>query len=337
VTPPPLQLGILGTGNIARQFAQGLAGAQRCQAAAVASRQAEQANQFAQTHGINRAYGDYAALLEDPAVEAIYLALPNHAHYRWTMQALEAGKHVLCEKPLAPRLHEAEAMFEQARAYDRHLVEGFMYQSHPQTRQMLDAVRAGQIGDLKMIRTSFCIRTRTIEGNVRFDPAMAGGSLMDVGCYCLSFSRLIAGEEPAESHITGHLHASGVDQAATGTLTFPSGVLANFACGLTVQGDNRAIIQGTEGYIEAGWPWKPQGSVQYTIARMTPPKQDAGRQAASGPAHYTVEADRPLFALEADDFAATVQDGAAPRVSEAHTLGNVALLEQFRQAMGLTS
>jgi predicted dehydrogenase len=336
VSTAPLQLPILGTGNIAGQFATGVSEAHHSRIVAVGSRSADAANAFAKQHAIPGAYGSYEAALADPAAEAVYIALPNPMHYEWTLKALDAGKHVLCEKPLAPTRAEAEAMFDRAEAKGLLLMEGFMYQAHPQTQQVLQAVRDGAIGTLRMVRASFCIHARNVDGNTRFDPAMEGGGLMDLGCYCLSFARLAVGEEPSESQITGQLHEKGVDAYAAGTLKFPAGPLAGFACGLVVQGDNRAILQGTEGYIEMGWPWKPGRSVQYTIASMTPPRQDAGKAAqAKGPQTVTVETDRPVFGLEADAFAQAIQTGATPPVSPEHSLGNAALLEQFRRELGV--
>src|SRR5689334_10608538 len=151
-----LRWGILGTGNIARQFARGQSPGSRNVLSAVGSRGAQSAAQFAAAHGLQRSYGSYEALIADREIDAVYLSLPNSLHHEWTIRSLRAGKHVLCEKPLATRASEAEEMFDVAERQGRLLVEAFMYRSHPLTRAVRDVVRSGQIGELKLIRTSFC-------------------------------------------------------------------------------------------------------------------------------------------------------------------------------------
>lgn len=333
-----LRWGIMGTGNIARQFAAGLGSALRSRIVAVGSRTASAAQAFAARHQIAAAHGSYDALIEDRDVEAIYLSLPNSMHHEWTIRSLRAGKHVLCEKPFAGSASQAEEMFDVARKHGRVLVEAFMYRSHPQTAAILDTIRSGAIGQVKSIKTSFCFRISRRENNIRFNPALAGGALMDVGCYCLSFSRLIAGEEPDRIHAVGRLHESGVDELTSGMLGFPSGIVASFVCGMLLQADNTAEICGTEGYLQVPWPWKPQRRAAFTIAHSTPPKQDAapGTTPVRPPKReITVEAPAELYALEADDFAAAVRDGVEPRISPADTLGNMRALDEIRRQIGL--
>jgi predicted dehydrogenase len=332
----PLRFGILGTGNIAAQFTSGLETAHRSRIVAVASREPSRAGQFAAAHQIETVHPTYDALLADPNVDAVYNSLPNSSHHEWTIKALRAGKHVLCEKPLAVSLAEAREMFDEARRAKKLLVEAFMYRSHPLTHAVLEAVGGGAIGELRMIRSSFCYRTMRISGNIRFDPALAGGGLMDVGCYCIDFSRLLAGE-PIAIHAQGHLHASGVDDMAVGAMKFPSGVLASFTCGMSVQADNTAYVCGTDGYIEIPIPWKPpMKRAEYTIARSTPPRMDLLPGTPQPPPRQTHYVDSPssLYGLEADDFAAAVQDGRPPAVSEADTLGNMAVLDEMRRQLG---
>jgi predicted dehydrogenase len=224
-------------------------------------------------------------------------------------------------------------------------MEAFMYRCHPQTLAVVQAVRRGAIGQLKLIRTSFCYRTTRLDDNIRFRPDLAGGALMDVGCYCLNFSRLIAGAEPIEATATGHVHSSGVDDRVAGTLRFPDptgdrsdAVLATFTCGMDVQADNTAHICGSEGYIDVPVPWKPPVSgATYTIAHSTPPKMDLEAMIKSGipiapPRQtFTVDAGMDVFGIEADDFAASVLDGRPPRVSRQDTIGNMQLLDQLRR------
>jgi predicted dehydrogenase len=341
----PLRLGILGTGNIARQFVGGLGSSSRTVVHAVASRRADSADAFARTHGIPTAYGSYPDLLRDRSVDAVYVSLPNSLHHEWTVAALRAGKHVLCEKPIASNAAEAEQMFDEAEHAKRVLVEGFMYRSHPLVHAVLDAVRSGEIGQVKLVRTSFCFRTTRIEGNIRFDASLAGGALMDIGCYCLNFSRLVAGAEPTTVHGVGTLHPSGVDESAAAVLTFPGGILASFTCGMAVQADNTAYVCGTEGYIEIPVPWKPlAANAEYRVVRGTPPKMDAAAGPRTTPAPApdppprqvrTVSAGKELYALEADDFAAAVRDGAPPRLDRQDSVGNMRLLDELRRQVGV--
>jgi xylose dehydrogenase (NAD/NADP) len=333
-----LRWGILGTGNIARQFAAGLAASDRATLAAVGSRTQASAERFARDAGAQGAtIGSYDDVLRSRDVDAVYISLPNSLHHEWTIKALRAGKHVLCEKPFAANAVQAEEMFDESRRAGRLAVEAFMYRSHPQTRAALAAIREGRIGDVRLIRTSFCFRTSKVDGNIRFDPRLAGGGIMDVGCYCVSFARAVAGAEPTAIHAIARLHPSGVDDLAAGTLTFPGGVLATFACGMTLQADNAAHVCGTEGFIEIPVPWKPpvEGS-RFSIVRQTPPLMD-GNPRATAPPRETVDVPggRNLYAYEADDFAAAVLDGKPPAVSESDTLGNMRVLDEIRRQVGL--
>lgn len=337
----PLRWGILGTGNIARQFTAGQAkgdGPRRNVISAVGSRSAQAAEQFAATHGLARAYGSYEALIADPAIDVVYVSLPNSMHHKWTIRGLRAGKHVLCEKPIAAVAAEAEEMFDVAEREGRLLVEAFMYRSHPLTRAVIDVVRSGQIGRVQLIRTSFCFRTTKIGGNIRFDASLAGGALMDVGCYCLNFARLFAGAEPSAAHAVGHLHESGVDDLASGVLRFPGDVLSTFACGMAVQADNTAYVCGSEGYVEVPIPWKPpRENAEYRVVRSTPPLMDGPVVAppASPRQTHHLTASGELYALETDDFAAAVLEGAAPAVDWRDSVGNMRLLDELRRQIGV--
>jgi len=336
---PPLRLGILGTGNIARQFVGGLGSSSRTVVQAVASRRADTADAFASAHRIPAAYGSYHDLLHDKSVDAVYVSLPNSLHHEWTVAALRAGKHVLCEKPIAANAAEAEEMFDVAQRVGKVLVEAFMYRSHPLFHAVEQSVWGREFGDLKLIRTSFCFRTTRVEGNIRFDRTLAGGALMDIGCYCLNFSRRLAEAEPTSAHAVGVLHPSGVDESASGVLTFPGGVTASFTCGMAMHADNTAYVCGTEGYLEIPVPWKPaaQGA-EYRLVRGTPPKMDGPAKATPAPTAKqvrVVNAGRELYALEADDFAAGAQDGSSPmRVSREDSVGNMRLLDELRRQVG---
>ena len=328
--------GILGTGNIARQFATGVNAARRGRLVAVGSRTDEKARAFGQTHHIPTSYGSYQQLLDDPTVTAVYNSLPNNLHHEWTIKALRAGKHVLCEKPFAVNLAEAQEMFDVAKREGKLLMEAFMYRTHPLTHAVQQAVASGAIGDVRLIRTSFCFKVSKWQGNIRFDPKLAGGVIMDVGCYCVNFSRLFAGAEPSQIHVVHHRHESGIDDIAAGTLVFPNNVIASFTCGMSLHADNTASICGTEGYIEIPIPWKPPAAgATFTIARSTPPKMENPTTKSPPPRETrTITVDNDLYALEADAFAATVFDGVAPPVSRDDTLGNQRVIDELRHQIG---
>ena len=333
-----LRWGILGTGNIARQFAAGMSSSRRGAVIAVGSRLPSNAEAFTRRYGIE-SYHDYAGLLANPNVDAVYLSLPNSLHHEWTIRALASGKHVLCEKPFSLSRAEGQEMYDVARKQGRVLIEAFMYRSHPYVRAAAEQIRSGAIGTIQHIRTSFCYRTTKISGNVRFDRSLGGGALMDVGCYCINFSRHFAGAEPVAIQAAAKLHESGVDCLASAMMQFPNGILASFTCGTGVQADNTATISGDEGYIEVPVPWKPvKGKGGFVIARSTPPRQDQPNSAAP-PAPpretFTCDADQDLYAMEADDFAATVLDGAPPVVTREDTIGNMRVLDEIRRQIGL--
>ena len=325
--------GILGTGNIAGQFARDLKSLPGHELVSVASRDPSRAAKFCADHGGDAAES-YDALLDDVGLDGIYLSLPNTLHAEWTIKALKAGHNVLCEKPLATSLAEAESMFAAAKKAKKTLIEAFMYRCHPQTKAVVAAVRRGNIGDLRTIKTSFAFRVRNTSGNIRFDPALAGGALMDVGCYCLNFSMLLADAPLRSAHAASRVHESGVDVATSGVLDFDNGVLATFACAMDAQDHNAATISGSEGYITVAVPWKPNNDAAgYTLCRGVPPRQDAkpGETPTAPPPEFVATpADFPLYALEARAFAATVRGKAEPFMPEIDSLTLAAALERLR-------
>ncbi len=334
-----LRFGILGCGNIAGQFARDAPTARRSVVTAAGSRSRETAETFAQEHGIARAHGSYGALLKDPEVDAVYLTLPNTLHREWAIKALEAGKHVLCEKPLAMSAADAEAMFDAADKHGRVLIEAYMYRTHPLTKAVVDAVRGGAIGELRYVRASFSYRTRHVDGNIRFDASLGGGALMDVGGYCLSYARLLAGCEPDGFEVFGHVDEHGVDDYTAGSLRFDGGrVLATFTCGMAAQADNGLHLGGTEGYLDVPVPWKPPRNASvYTVRTQTPPKmdRDAANEGAVKTGTFTVDAPAALYAMEADAFSEVVAGKREPFVTRADSAGNVALQAAMRKRLGL--
>ena len=312
----PLRWGILGTGMIAGRFAADLPLSQRGILTAVASRSLESATAFTKLHGGSPVAG-YDALLSRDDVDAVYISLPNTLHHEWTLAALDAGKHVLCEKPMALSEAEAVEMFDRAEATNRLLIEAFMYRAHPQTRLLREIIADGAIGEIRLIRTNFTFHREASTTDARFQPGPGGGGIMDVGCYCVDFTRTLLSQEPDRVQSLLHRHEFGVDDYAAGLLGFPGGQLATFTCGMTVVSDQTAHIAGTEGRIEIVRFW--QGKEGFSLI------DPQGREKK-----YEVEEERPIYAIEADAFAEVV--GGAPNWNDrANTLGNLRVLEILRQ------
>jgi len=248
----PVRWALMSTARINAAVIPGLKDSPDSDLVAVASRTAERAGEYAREWGIPKSYGSYEALLEDPDVEAVYISLPNGPHVEWSVRALEAGKHVLCEKPLARHPADVERAFDTADRAGRLLMEAFMWRHHPQTARLLELVRGGAVGELRLVRASFSCTIR--EGDVRLDPALAGGSLMDVGCYCVSGSRLVAGE-PLEANARQVLGPSGIDLRLAGTLVFPGDVLAQVDCGFDLPDRQGLEVVGSDGILRVGAPW----------------------------------------------------------------------------------
>jgi len=246
-----IRWGLLGT---ARHTATSILPAMRAAASgtayAVASRDADRARAFAAQHGIPHSYGSYDELLADPSVDAVYIALPNKLHAPWAIRAAEAGKPVLCEKPISLNAAEAEAIVEAFASRGLTLAEAFQWRHHPQDQRIRALVREGAIGDLRLIQAGFSFMLDR-EGDVRWDPALGGGALYDVGCYPIALARFMTGAEPLS--VTAHAHwaASGVDDAVVATLEFPGDVLAVINCGFNQPLRRWYEVTGTAGTLAA--------------------------------------------------------------------------------------
>lgn len=325
---PRINWGILGTGMIARKFARGVALSKSGVPKAVASRDLEKCTDFVgqlrDWSGVNHSFddtdsfGSYEELIRNPLVDAVYIGLPNHLHREWTIAALRAGKHVLCEKPLALNAPEAEELFAVAREENRILIEAFMYRALPQTKAILESVQGGVIGDLRLMRLNFTFNREASPDDVRYQAENGGGSLMDVGCYCIDFARSLAGTEPVEMSALFHQHEFGVDDYAAGTLAFPNDILLTFTCGMTVTSDQTAHIAGSEGRIEIPRFWF--GEEGFTVV-----KPDGKTVETKG----KKKASQPVYALEADAFADVV-GGAENWNPPGNTIGNMRVLDELR-------
>jgi D-xylose 1-dehydrogenase (NADP+, D-xylono-1,5-lactone-forming) len=252
----PLRIGLLSTAAINLKLLGGARAAEGVEVVAVASRDGGRADAYAAEHGLGRAHGSYEDLLADPGLDAVYISLPNSMHVPWSIRALEAGKHVLCEKPLTRRPEQAEAAFDAADRSGRVLAEAFMWRHHPQAGRLRELVAEGAIGDLRLIRAqfSFNVHAGRGAGDVRMQASLDGGGLMDVGCYCVSAMRLLGGEPErvAGRRIDG---GDGVDVRFTGTLALPGGVLGHFDCGLDMAGRSELEVVGDRGTAVLSDPW----------------------------------------------------------------------------------
>jgi D-xylose 1-dehydrogenase (NADP+, D-xylono-1,5-lactone-forming) len=249
----PVKWGILSTAHINRNVIPAAHASPKVELVAVASRDQHHADDYAKTWEIERAYGSYDALLKDPDVEAVYISLPNSMHCEWSIKALEAGKHVLCEKPFSRHVREVEAAFDVADRMGRLLSEAFMYRHNPQTKRAKQLVDEGAIGELRLIRSAFSYSLYD-EDNIRLRAGLEGGALMDIGCYCVSASRLFGGE-PEKAYGEAWFGPSGTDWIFGGTLRFPSNVVALFDCGTAMPERDELEVIGSEGSLFLDDPW----------------------------------------------------------------------------------
>jgi predicted dehydrogenase len=249
-----LRLGLLSTARINLEILAGAAGSDRVEVVAVASRDGSRAGEYARAHGIPKAHGSYDDLLRDDSVDAVYVSLPNALHHEWTMRALRAGKHVLCEKPYSRSPAEVAQAYGAAERAGLVLTEAFMWRHHPQAGLARSLVSSGRIGRLQVVRSTFSFRLGD-PADIRLRPELAGGALMDVGCYCVSGSRLLAGE-PTRVSGEGILGASGVDLAFVGVLHFPGEVVAYFDAAFVLPRRQELIAVGEDATLVVSAPWR---------------------------------------------------------------------------------
>jgi xylose dehydrogenase (NAD/NADP) len=248
-----VRLGLLSTADINRKVIPGARASDKVDLIAVASRDRARAEEYAKTWEIERAYGSYEAMLEDPDLDAVYISLPNTLHREWSIRSLEAGKHVICEKPFSKRPDDVEAAFDAAERTGRLLTEAFMYRHNPQTAKLVELVREGAVGELRVVRSAFSYSLYDTE-NIRLRTDVDGGSLMDVGCYCVSGSRLLAGE-PVSVSGQAYIGPSGTDWVFTGAMRFTGDVHALFDCGTCLPNRDELEAIGTEGSLFLDDPW----------------------------------------------------------------------------------
>jgi xylose dehydrogenase (NAD/NADP) len=322
MTNQPIRWGLLSTARILRRFVPALRKAPKSELRAVASRDPARAAACAAQYQIPRSYTSYEALLADPEIDAIYLALPNHLHAEWAVRAVSAGKHVLCEKPLALSAGEVDAIAEAAKSHQRHVVEAYVHLHHPQTALLRQALQGGVIGPVALIRGGMRFRV-TDPDNIRLDPTRGGGALWDVGCYPVSMLLYLAGALPAEVSAFQQLGPSGVDTSFVGQLRFEHSTLggtflAQIDCGLASPFRETLEIVGERGSIvplspfRAGIDDAPAG---YTLLGEGRPAQSIDTALADP------------FLAEVTAFEALLQGHASPAVPLALSRDVAAVLE----------
>jgi xylose dehydrogenase (NAD/NADP) len=304
-TSEKVRWGILGPGFIAGRLMRDVNRASNAAVAAVAGRNRERASEFASNFGIARVHESYEALLADPQVDAVYIATPNSLHHPQTMQALAAGKHVLCEKPYTRHPEQVAEAFDAAAAAGLVLMEAFMWRHSTQVRRFMELLP--EVGELQSIRATFSF-VLTKKGDLRLDAGLEGGSLMDVGCYCVSGSRLVAGAEPALVFGRQTLADSGVDAAFSGLLQFPSGLVAEIVCGFTSEHRSLEAI-GSKATLLMRDPW---------LAELGGMTLD-GREIA------VVDEDR--YRLELENMSAAILGKGQPLLGRADALGQARTID----------
>lgn len=322
-----LRWGILSTANIARtKVIPGMQRAARSRIVAIASRDLAQARAAAAAAGIPTAHGSYEALLADPEVDAVYIPLPNHLHADWTIAALRAGKHVLCEKPLALTSADAERMVAAAEGSGRTLMEAFMYRLHPSWAAVREVVASGRIGRLVAVQSWFSYFNDD-PANIRNIREYGGGALYDIGCYSINLSRLLFAGEPTE--VQGWIQrdpASGVDILTSGVLSFEGG-LSTFTCSTRAEDDQRVHVYGTDGRISIDIPFNipPDRPTHVTVASGGDPPVNPATE------RLTFETADP-YTVETEQFAAAVLDGQPAPVPPTDAIANLRVIERLVEA-----
>ncbi len=308
-----LRWGLLSTANINQALFEPLRKSRRNTLLAVASRDRSKAEAYARKHKIPRFHASYADLLSDPDIDVVYNPLPNSLHAEWTVKAVQAGKHVLCEKPLALSVDEVDAMFAAAEEHGKIVTEALMYRSHAQTLKVRDIVQDGKLGRVRLVRGTFTFSGVT-PGNYRLDPAMGGGALWDVGVYPLSFTHFVLGAEPLEVFGWQTMGPTGVDESFVAQLRFPGGIQLQMDCSMALPYHVFMEIVGDEAALVVPQPFNPglKNSIYLTRKGKTETIQVNGAGTYVG---------------EVEAMADAILEGAPPAVPLADSRGTVAALQ----------
>lgn len=311
--------GLLGTAHINRRLIPAMRTARRSVLAAVASRDPARAQSYAREWEIPVPHPNYEALLRDRDIDAVYIPLPNTLHVEWTLRAVDAGKHVLCEKPLALTADDVDRVEAVARDRQRVVTEAFMYRHEPLLGGVLALMADRAIGPLRTISSSFTFPLRR-SPNIRLDHALGGGSLWDVGCYAVSVARLVAGQEPLAALGFATTTAEGIDASFSGLLQFPAGVIAVIHSSFDAAYRTALEVTGEDGIVRVSNPFKPNQKEWIDVQRGD--RVD----------RLTVEGSPMLFVRQIEDFVGAVLDGRAPTVSLRESRGNAAALAALHEA-----
>jgi xylose dehydrogenase (NAD/NADP) len=313
-----LHWGLLSTASISRALLPPLQASKRNRLLAVGSRSKDAADSYAREWKIQRAYGSYEELLADPEIDVIYNPLPNHLHAEWTIRAVEAGKHVLCEKPLALSVDEVDAVRAAAQKHGRIVAEAFMYRHHPQTLKVQELVKSGSLGTPKLIRGSFSF-VLSDQGNVRLKPEYGGGSIWDIGCYPISYARTVLGEEPLEVfgwQVTG---LTGIDDTFVGQMRFDRNVLVQFDSSFVIPFHAFMEIVGSEATLSIPHPFKPETDEKIYLTR-------------EGKTETIKIKGQELYLGEVEDMADSILLGKEPRISLDDSRSNVKTINSLLES-----
>lgn len=311
--PDHLRWGILGTARINRRLIPAIRAARRSDLMAVASRNRERAEAHALEWDIPRAIEGYQRLLADPAIDAVYIPLPNSEHVKWTLAAVEAGKHVLCEKPLALDPLDVDRIAVAARAHQASVEEGFMYRHEPLTAKVLELVHGGALGAVRAIVSGFTF-AQSGAGDVRLNPELGGGALWDIGCYPVTYARLIADRDPKMVFGSAQWTATGVDEEFIGLLRFPGGTTATIYAGFRAAYRTWLEVLGSDGALTVPNPFRPGPLETLELERLGAVER------------IDVHGSAEIFVRQVEHFEASVLDGAAPVVSLAESRRTAATL-----------
>ena len=324
-----LRFGVLGTGAINRAVVPGIQQAPDCDVVAIASRTLDRGRAAADELTIDRAFGSYEALLASDEVEAVYISLPNHLHAEWTIAAARAGKHVLCEKPLAMDAVEAAEMVAFCESAGVVLMEAFMYRLHPLWIRTIELVQRGAIGTLVSVQSWFSYFNDD-PANIRNISEYGGGALLDIGCYCVDLSRTLFGDEPSALQASARFDpASGVDTLTSAVLEFRGG-LASFTCGTRAQPDQRVHIVGTSGRIELSEPSRPFNLPTSTATQVL--LTSGGGHLGQGTTEAIELPAANAYERQAAAFTRAVLAGDEPPISPRGSIANMVVLDRIRAA-----
>jgi xylose dehydrogenase (NAD/NADP) len=309
--------GILSTARIAQRVVEGARLSEDAEVVAVGSRDLARAQAYAAQHEIPRVHGSYEDLLADPEIDAVYIPLPNALHVPWSVKAVEAGKHVLCEKPLSRSPARVQEAFDAAERAGRVLMEAFMWRFHPQTDELVRLLRSGAVGEPRVVRTSFGFGG-VHPDNVRLQSSLEGGALMDVGCYCVSALRLLCGEPERVSGEQVLGGDGGIDIRFAGVLRFAGDVVGTFDCGMDVHRRHSIEVVGSEGTIVVPSPWQTPFGAEILVTR-----EETER--------IVPESVDP-YARELDEVGAAIAEGRPPRLGRDESLGQARTIEALYRA-----